>query len=93
MSLYYIPRKHQLTIFPKIIRLAVKFGLVVNTLFINFVIRDERLCSVVGKNVPCYPDGMCCMFAVLLRFVVIDICMFVNSALVHKEILVDLHDG
>lgn len=41
---------------------------------------------------PCYPDGVCCMFAVLWRFVVIDICVLVNSAFVHKEILVDLHD-
>lgn len=49
-------------------------------------------CTVTG-NLPCDPDGVCAMFAVLWRFGEADVSVFVDPTLIDKEVLVDLHNS
>ena len=45
-------------------------------------------CSVLPDD----PDGVCAMSAALWWFSEADICVFVDAALVHKEVLMHLHN-
>lgn len=44
------------------------------------------------SNLPGDLHGVCAVFAVLWRFGEADVSVLVDSAVVHEEVLVDLHD-
>lgn len=50
-------------------------------------------CCGKGQLLPCDSHGVCAVLAILRCFVYIHICVSVDSALVHKEVLMHLQDG
>lgn len=42
---------------------------------------------------PCDPDGVCVVFAVVWRFGEADVCVFIDPTLIDEEVLMDLQDG